>query len=672
MNNTQRDFNGVAHGLLVLSTIAVFMAIINSILQLRINSYFGTGNGAYVAEIVFDVLILAAIVFTFMKKRFGLIALTALFIVRMFATIPIGTDISYSYQLGGKMVYFFRDFGLFAIAMCFKKNGVSGWKSMLGEIKSSNDETATSESIVGENSNMPTESYEEKLEESVSSVSIAENTSSEGNAITVQPEYEGIEEQEEIPTRGKNNAGIIPFKEKFSKLPKRAKVGITGAVSIAAIVFVICIVVGVKSYPEYISSFGDKWKYTFNRPNSKLAKQLFDDAYGQRHNGAFFFKSGDKTFWRSNLSFYTNRTEILKEYKYADIYAMRDTVRSKADIDSTAAYAARWSYGQKWSIGKGQGVMRNYDDLIKEDPDIILIRIEEYDAISAERRERELVGYASLVPSKNESEIGNIAYYYEKEGNYNKAADIYALNLKYNKRSTKLYGWLAYAQFKNGEYPEARSNAEHALRLSQDNTYALTVMALLDAEDYNWGDAKKWAKKAIDYDADSSEPYFVYAEALYKAGEVKAAEEYYNKAYNMDYSDPLAEKYKECAGCPFEVIYQEFAFHKKDGEVITDYGEKLFSSKSQYISTRAKFKVLRGEKCTIQCRLYSRGKLSKGEDSGSDYTYTSDLYFYMPGEFVEEIGGWGSSQSGNWPAGNYRFEIWYNGKMIDSTPFTLY
>lgn len=132
MEKTKRDFNGVAKFLLGLSMFATTMTIINSFLQISNMKMFGyVASDTLAIEIVLDFLILGAAVLTFLKKPAGLIALTALFIIRMFATIPWDGDTSAAYMLGGKMVYFIRDFGLFAIAMCFKKNGISGWRSML-------------------------------------------------------------------------------------------------------------------------------------------------------------------------------------------------------------------------------------------------------------------------------------------------------------------------------------------------------------------------------------------------------------------------------------------------------------------------------------------------------------------------------------------------------------
>ena len=185
-------------------------------------------------------------------------------------------------------------------------------------------------------------------------------------------------------------------------------------------------------------------------------------------------------------------------------------------------------------------------------------------------------------------------------------------------------------------------------------------------------DAKKWSKKAIDYGCENAEPYYVYAQALFKQDEKEAARDYYNKAYNIDENSPLAEKYEECGGCPFDLISMEFAFTTYHGDFITNFGEKLYSSKSQYIKPRLNMDVKRDVECKIQCKLYSRGRLSTGDSSKGGYTYEQDLYLFKTGKLGYPILSWGNSTPGHWPAGDYRFEVWYKGEMVGEESFRLY
>ena len=130
MKENPRDFNGAAKLFLVLAAFRLLMACIKNIQLIRINSMIGYSTEMYSAQLVFSVLAIAGIVFTMMRKRWGLVTLLVVAVLEVFAMIPSGS-LSYSYLLGGQVAEFLVNYGLFLIAMCFKKDGLSGWVSML-------------------------------------------------------------------------------------------------------------------------------------------------------------------------------------------------------------------------------------------------------------------------------------------------------------------------------------------------------------------------------------------------------------------------------------------------------------------------------------------------------------------------------------------------------------
>ena len=117
MKENPRDFNGAAKLFLVIAAFSI-------------NSMIGYSSEMYVPQIVFSLLSIAAIVFTMMRKRWGLIALLVIAFIEIFGTVPAGS-LSYSYLLGQNIAEFVFNYGLFLIAMCFRKDGLSGWVSML-------------------------------------------------------------------------------------------------------------------------------------------------------------------------------------------------------------------------------------------------------------------------------------------------------------------------------------------------------------------------------------------------------------------------------------------------------------------------------------------------------------------------------------------------------------
>lgn len=278
-NYQERDFNLVAKILLGLSMITTGMAIFNSMLKFGFIEYANVTVASLIIEIVLDVLILIAGFAVFLKHRWGLIALAALFAIRMFATIPLDSTM-YSYQLGGNMVHFFRDFGLFAIAMCFKKNGVSGWRLMLAsEIQDANSTTEDSigESVVEQNC---IENTPDDMGETPNSIQeeevLTQNTTKDDEADT-------IEEQSPIITipavDNKEEIGTVETKKANS--PRRRIKRSMAALIVLSLMFVgggigLVIYVNSQEYPKGIEGFSNKFKYCFSIPNNKLAKTYFE------------------------------------------------------------------------------------------------------------------------------------------------------------------------------------------------------------------------------------------------------------------------------------------------------------------------------------------------------------------------------------------------------------
>ena len=130
MKENLRDFNGAAKLFLLIPIFTSVTGILTTISKIRIGAMLGYSVSGYVIQIIFSILVIAAAIFTLTRKRFGLISLLTIIVLNVFATYP-GGNMAFSYFLGTQFAYFIRDFGLFFIAMFFKKDGISGWASML-------------------------------------------------------------------------------------------------------------------------------------------------------------------------------------------------------------------------------------------------------------------------------------------------------------------------------------------------------------------------------------------------------------------------------------------------------------------------------------------------------------------------------------------------------------
>lgn len=691
MEKINRDFNGVAKFLLGLSMFATTMTIINSFLQISNMKTFGyVASDTLAIEIVLDFLILGAGVLTFLKKPAGLIALTALFIIRMFATIPWDGDTSAAYMLGGKMVYFIRDFGLFAIAMCFKKNGISGWKSMLAS-----EEYVARHTIVSSNDGGDSVSTDNADEDSFDSdeakfssafLPASESTSASGRALEENKESETIRENVvesriTIPVNeGKNPTSEErkkTIKDRIFSLNVFKRTAIFSIITLFLLFSILAIVVAVKPYPDYVSSFSDKWKYTFNLPNDQLAMRLMNEIHGRDTTGYFIveFSDGDVIGYTKEY-YFDNRIDIHREWHPIRVYTSIKQVKTPKDIGVGHLYTKLDSvYWRILGEQEIEDLKDKWEETIKESPGstkMTVFEIIPYDYDEGLKKEMSIADIAASIPVRDIETADQVGGYYLLEENYTKASDYYRFLLKKNPKNAAIKGRLAYSLTRGGDNEEARMMAEEALKKDPKDIPALSSLALIEADSFNWGEAKKWAKKAIDYGSESSTVYYTYALALFKQGEKKAANEYYNKAFELYRLNPLRSKYEECAGCPFEIVAFHFGFCKSNGEMVTPYDNRLISSNSRYIATQLDVVYLRDEKAEIGVKVFHDGKLSTGTGSKDGFSYSGIIDGKDPGKYTISGGYWGNDTPGNWSAGNYEVQVWYKDAMVGSEAFRIY
>ena len=97
MDTTEkRDFNLAAKIILGLSILSLAIGTFTSFQELSLYSKMGFGGSQThrLMEAIMNLLMIWAAVMIFAKKRIGLIAFIALGVIRMFVTIPSGTDVS--------------------------------------------------------------------------------------------------------------------------------------------------------------------------------------------------------------------------------------------------------------------------------------------------------------------------------------------------------------------------------------------------------------------------------------------------------------------------------------------------------------------------------------------------------------------------------------------------
>lgn len=107
-----------------------------------------------------------------------------------------------------------------------------------------------------------------------------------------------------------------------------------------------------------------------------------------------------------------------------------------------------------------------------------------------------------------------------------------------------------------------------------------------------------------------------------------------------------------------------------NGNIETGFGKKLYSRNSMYLKPQIEYVGFKKTNITLSLKLYRNGVLTYGKSSPEGFSYNSVITTSDKGVCL--LDGWGNGVKGNWPGGNYRYEIWYNDMCLKAENFTLY
>jgi len=123
---------------------------------------------------------------------------------------------------------------------------------------------------------------------------------------------------------------------------------------------------------------------------------------------------------------------------------------------------------------------------------------------------------------------------------------------------------------------------------------------------------------------------------------------------------------------PVMITDVEIANTYKGGDIETDYGEDIYSSRSMYLKPRIVYKGIKtGENIMLSVKLYAPSGLRRSSSSPSDCTFMDSLYVYG-GSNIESLSCWGSKSKGFWKSGTYRYEVWYGDVCLKAKTFTIH
>lgn len=172
-------------------------------------------------------------------------------------------------------------------------------------------------------------------------------------------------------------------------------------------------------------------------------------------------------------------------------------------------------------------------------------------------------------------------------------------------------------------------------------------------------------------------PVFVYSEDAPEQGDIKSIS--YNKwsnKYNVTYSRSnsyIPQPKKEVK----TVVKQEssltissvaFANTDYNRNIITNYGQQLYTN-MQYLQPKVFYKksAVGTAKIKLQIKIIRpNGTVIRGKTSPIDYTFEQEVNLSGTNGYIELM-GWGNNEGGVYSEGDYKYEIWSEGKKLFST-----
>ena len=121
-----------------------------------------------------------------------------------------------------------------------------------------------------------------------------------------------------------------------------------------------------------------------------------------------------------------------------------------------------------------------------------------------------------------------------------------------------------------------------------------------------------------------------------------------------------------------EIYSIEIRNESWQGNLITEYGEKIYSSKAMILKPQISYKSYADRDYKFYVKwIKPDGSIRRSNFSPAGYSQSKSCKLYY-GEGTCELAGWGSKTKSNWKEGNYAIEIWCEGTLLKRKEFTIY
>ncbi len=110
-----------------------------------------------------------------------------------------------------------------------------------------------------------------------------------------------------------------------------------------------------------------------------------------------------------------------------------------------------------------------------------------------------------------------------------------------------------------------------------------------------------------------------------------------------------------------------------DGDMLTYYGQPLYEKEMKYAKPQLTYNCTKSANdITLYTKIYRpNGTMVTNSSSPTGYTTSDETDFYSGTDKTVVLPGWGSDDGNYYDSGTWRWEIWYKGKKLASTYFTV-
>lgn len=123
---------------------------------------------------------------------------------------------------------------------------------------------------------------------------------------------------------------------------------------------------------------------------------------------------------------------------------------------------------------------------------------------------------------------------------------------------------------------------------------------------------------------------------------------------------------------PFVITNVEIGNTYKNGDIETEFGNTLYSYRTMYFAPKIYYRCFASGTYSLKTKwFWPDGTMATGSGSPSGYSQGFDCSF-SEGTHDQIAGRYGNEPKGFWRSGNYRLEIWYNGRCLYVKNFYVY